>query len=139
MLTIMATAADGLKVGHYEQLQARAAAIAAANPRHAARILGRRPPVAPKLKPVAATPKEAAIAVQRKDGRPSNGQGRPGKYPWRALAIGDWFDVAAGGTITRKAIAKQAGMARKRCDARFGVMLIADKAGRSVIRVTRVG
>lgn len=124
------------RLGIVDAAQAWAARVAAANPAHAARILG-RPPIMPKLRPVV-TPKQAAIIVQRKDGRPSNGQGRGGKYPWRELRIGDWFDVNATETITRKAIAKQARMARKRCDARFGVMLIANTAGRSVIRVTRV-
>lgn len=120
---------DGLKIGVVDALQARAAAVVAANPRHAERILGRRVPA--KIEPA---PPPVVVAAKPK--RVST-MGRPYKWPWRTLAIGEYFDVDMTHS-TRGAMGKQARMARKRCDARFGVVLAVNKAGRGVIRVTRV-
>lgn len=135
---------DWLKIGIVDDLQARASAIAAANPRHAARILGRGRGVE---KPAILT---APIVLARgvsKAGRPRVMVKKPPKprerkvdsvrHPWRKLEIGEWFDVAIG-SVTRVAMAKQARQARKRCDARFGVTIAVDDAGESVVRVTRV-
>lgn len=113
----------GFRLGIVDDLRARAAAVAAANPRQAARILGRH------HRPASSTP--AVIAA------PAKKTGRPARYPWASLAIGEWFDVD-GGTATRKSMSGQASQARARYGRRFGVRLTAGHDGRSVIRITRM-
>lgn len=114
-------------IGVVADLQAFAEAVAAANPRHARRILGNR-----AAKPASVTAPIVLAVAPKKSGN----VGRARKYPWCELAINEWFDVDAAQS-TRRLMGKQTRMAFKRYGRRFGVKLATNRIGRGVIRVTR--
>lgn len=129
---------DHLKIGVVDALRARAAAIAAANPRHAKRILGERAIC------TAVVTAPIVLAGHVRAGRPP-AKARPikpaapvrfrkSKYPWRTMGLNQFFD--ADGRLTRRCVLKQAGVYRRQMGRQYDVkLLIVD--GRTVIRVTR--
>lgn len=120
---------DHIRIGIVDDLRARTAAIVAANPRHAARILGER-----SAKPATITAPILLARPMKKAGK----KGPPEKYPWRGVAIGEWFDVPASETTSRT-MSKNAANARIRLGRWFRVRQAIDSAGHSVIRATRIG
>lgn len=89
---------DHLKIGIVDDLRARAAAIAAANPRHAHRILGERAP-----KPATITAPVILAGAEQKAGRPPRPRAyivkpprKPRvdrKYKWENIGVGDYVDI----------------------------------------------
>lgn len=119
---------DHLKIGVVDALRARAAAVVAANPHAAKRILGWEP-----VKPKKAAPKPRK---PKADVRSRNPHGRPPVHPWRTIEVGEYFDIL--GDRTRRSVAKQAGDVGREVGRKFAVAIVL--LGRSsVIRVTRVG
>jgi len=119
---------EGWELGIVRERQARDARIAAANPRHAKRILGR---------PLARPPAITAPVVLAKAPKESGKRIVVAKYPWATLSIGEYFDVPMEDN-TRKCMAQQARNAWGRHKRRFGVALATNRAGHGVIRVTRM-
>jgi hypothetical protein len=121
---------DHLKIGVVDALRARAAAVVAANPHAAKRILGWAP-AKPAPKKAAPKPRKPRADVPSR-----NPHGRPPVHPWRTIEVGEHFDIL--GDRTRRSVVKQAGDVGREVGRKFAVALVV--LGRSsVIRVTRVG
>lgn len=119
---------DGWDLGIVTAKRARDARIAAANPRHARRILGR-----PLPKPATITTSVTLAKKPKSSGR----TGPPFKHPWTTMEVGQFFDVPMD-RMDRRSMGKQARIAFKKYRRRFGVALAVNRAGIGVIRVTRL-
>jgi hypothetical protein len=117
----------GFRIGIVDDKRAFAEAVAAANPRHAGRILGRRTVDKAVL---------TAPIVLAKAPRPGNKAGREPIHPWLKVEVGEHFDVLA--PLTREDMMRQARNARQRWKRRYAVTLATNDDGHSVVRVTRV-
>lgn len=134
---------EDFRLGVYDALQAKAAAVVAANPHAAKRILGERAAVcravitAPIVlagheRKAGRAPASPEIAKVKRAANPK--QFRKSKYPWRTMGLNQSFDVDS--RITRRCVVKQAGVYRRQMGRQYDVKLLLE-GGRSVIRVTR--
>lgn len=131
------------RLGIVDAAQVWAARVAAANPSHAARILGRRTAsrpatlTAPIILGVGA-PTGGRPPIPPKGGPSPNPNGRPPLHPWVKLAIGEHFDVLVKKPTDRRRLGKQAQQAGKRHKRRYDVARVRNDSGQDVIRITRI-
>lgn len=124
---------EHLKIGVVDALRAKAAAVVAANPHAAKRILGRELQAIVLKRQASEKPKRKAKAPR---GPSPNPTGRRPIWPWATLNVGEHFDVI--GERTRRTMANQARVAGWRHGRTFRARVVHIGDRSSVIRVTRI-